>query len=58
MLVKLTPGVNFTHILCTALICTDPKSVKKYNQAVLIFALLRSAQVKAALKHFDEIDPS
>ncbi len=30
MLMKLTPGVNFINVLCTAFTCADPKSVKRY----------------------------
>jgi len=36
-LVKSTPGVNFINILCKALMCTDPKSVRRYWQHDWIF---------------------
>ncbi len=43
---KTEEGVNFTNILCAAFMSTDPKSVKKYSQAVILFALLGSVFVK------------
>ncbi len=30
MLVKLTPGLNFTNVLLTAFVLVDPKGVKRY----------------------------
>ena len=58
MLVKLTPGVNFTNVLRATFMCADPKSAKKTVKSKQLFALSGSASVKAACKHIDEIDPS
>jgi len=44
MLVKSNPGVNFINILQAAFTCADPKSTKKYSQAISLFALLGSAR--------------
>jgi hypothetical protein len=30
MLMNLTPGVNFTNVLCAAFTLVDPESVKRY----------------------------
>ncbi len=43
MLMKLTPGVDFTNILCAAFRHTDPKSAKKTDSLTVFFALLGSA---------------
>ena len=51
MLVKLSPGVNFTIV---TFMLTDPKSTKKTVKQ--LFALLGPLRVKAARKHVDEID--
>jgi hypothetical protein len=32
-----TTGVNFTNILCTAFMSSDPKKAKKYSQAIKSF---------------------
>jgi len=37
MLVKLTPGVNFINILCTAFALVDPKSVKNTGKSSVSF---------------------
>jgi len=53
MLMKLTPGVNFNNMLCTAFTCVDPKSVKRYWQLDWLLMLLGATRLK-----FDgEIDP-
>ena len=57
MIIKITPGVNFTNILLTAFTRTDPKSAKKDSQVKQLFVALGSACVKAVCKHVDEIDP-
>ena len=57
MLMKSTPGVDFTNILHAAFTCTDPKSAKKDSQAKQLFALSGSVRVKAGRKHIEEIDP-
>ena len=54
MLVKSTPGVNFTKVLRAAFMHADPKSAKK---TVKFSSFLGSACVKAGRKHIDEIDP-
>ncbi len=50
MLMKFTPGVNFTNSLCSTFMGTDPKSVKKTDSLTIFFALLGSACVKALRK--------
>jgi len=57
MLVKLTPGVDFTNILCTAFTCADPKSAKKDCQLDCLFALLGSGSIKAARKMLYKLTP-
>jgi len=44
-------SISSTYNLCLAF------TSKKNSQAISLFALLGSAQVKAAHKHVDEIDP-
>ncbi len=68
-LMKLTPGVNFTNVLCTASTCADPINEKKYSKVVrsqkrrktnglaAFFALLGSACVKTACKMFVKLAP-
>jgi len=51
------PGVNFTNVLEAALMCSSPKSVKRYWQLNWIFTLSGSAHVKAAHIYVGEIDP-
>ena len=53
----MSSGVNFTNILRAAFTCADPESTIKLLNLTVFFALLGSAQVKAACKHVDEIDP-
>jgi len=51
MLVKLTPGVNFTNILHKAFTRADPKSAKKTEEGLnVFFVLLGSTHIKAACK--------
>jgi len=58
LLMKLTAGLNFPNILCTAFGRADPKSAKKYTDDLSVFfALLGSTCVKAVRRHIDEIDP-
>ena len=40
-----------------AFTCADPKRAKKGSKVKQLFALLRSAHVKAVRKHVDEIEP-
>jgi len=54
MLVKLTPGVNFTNILCSSFIYADSKSAKNIVKS---FALLGSVQAKAACKMLVKLTP-
>ncbi len=56
MLIKLTPGVDFTNILFTAITCIDHKSAKMTDGLIVFFALLGSALVKAAQKNVDKIE--
>jgi hypothetical protein len=57
MLVKSTPGVNFTNILCTAFELIDAKSVKKIEKWTVFFTLLGSVCVKGARKTFAKSTP-
>jgi len=50
MLIKLTRGVNFIHILLEAFTCPDPKSANKTTALMYFFALLGSAWVNVARK--------
>jgi hypothetical protein len=43
-------GVNFSNILCAALMLTDPKPAKNTVMLLVFFSLLGSTRVKAALK--------
>jgi len=56
MLMKLTPGVNFTNILWAALAHIDPKSEKIHWWLDYLSAPWGSAQIKAVSKHDVEID--
>jgi len=49
MLVKLTPGVDFSHVWWAAFTCKDHKSVKRESSHQYLFALLGSACIKAFL---------
>jgi len=42
-----TPGVDYTIILWTAFMWTDPKSTKKTDSLTVFFTLLGSERVKA-----------
>ena len=48
MLLKSTPGVNFTNVLRAAFTPADPESGKKLLDLTVFFALLGSAGAKAA----------
>jgi hypothetical protein len=50
MLMKLTPGVNFTNILHAAFTCADPKGAKETDGLNVFFAVLGSEYIKAGLK--------
>ena len=52
------PGVNFTNILQTAFMHTDPKSAKKLLNLTVFFALLGSAPVKTARRTLMKLTPS
>ena len=54
---KLTPGVNFTHILRTAFTRTDLKITKYTVKLSVIFALSGSTGVKAARKIMVKLNP-
>jgi hypothetical protein len=55
MLMKLTPGVNFTNILRLAIMCKDPHIETRKSSHKCLFELLGSAGIKAAQKHGGEI---
>jgi len=57
-LVKLTPGVNFTKILCTTFTLVYPKSIKKIDNLTVFFMLLGSARVKAVCRMLMKLTPS
>jgi hypothetical protein len=48
--IELTPEVNFTNILCTAFMRTDPKSTNKTHGLTIMFVLLWSVHIKAWVK--------
>jgi len=50
MLMKLTPGVNFIHVLRAAFMHEDPKSAKKTVKLSFFLVLLGSPLTKAARK--------
>ncbi len=50
MLVKLTPGLNFTNVLSTAFTLADPESVKRYLDFVVLFTLLGPTSIKVIRK--------
>jgi hypothetical protein len=52
MFMKLTPGVNFVNVLCTAFMLSDPKSVKDTDDLTVFFMLLGSGStsVKAVCR--------
>jgi len=47
--VRWPAGVNFINISRAASRCTDPESAKRSDDLTVIFALLGSARVKAAI---------
>jgi len=57
MLVKLTPGVNFTNILLSAFMCADPKCAKKTVNSLVSFALLRPTCIKGRCKMLIKLTP-
>jgi len=50
MLIKLSPGVDFTNIILAAFTSADPKRAKKAGKSSVSFAPLGSVHVKAAHK--------
>jgi len=56
ILVKLTPVVSFTNILCAASTHVDLKSSKKYSQAVSLFCAFEICAWKRCLKNVGEVD--
>jgi len=54
---RLSPGVDFINVLQAAFMGTDIESAKKDNQVVSLFALLRSARVKAARRTLMRLSP-
>jgi len=54
---KLTVGLNFINVLCTAFTLADPKSVKKTVKLSIFFTLLGSASVKAAHRMLMQLSP-
>jgi len=50
MLMKLTPGVDFTNIFLAAFLLEDTKSAKNTVKPLVLFALLGSVHIKAAHK--------
>jgi hypothetical protein len=53
----LSPGVDFPNILRTAFAHADPKSAKKYSQAVSSFFDFEIWGVKAAYKMLAKLTP-
>jgi len=58
MLMKLTPGVNFTNIIWAAFTHADPQSAKKTVKLSVFFALSGSAHAKAGRKTMMKLTPS
>ena len=56
ILMKLTPGLNFINVLCTAFTLEEPKSIKKTDNSSVFFMLLGSTSLKAKCKYVAEID--
>jgi len=54
-LMKLTPGEDFTNILCAAFMCKEPKSAK--NSHLCLLALLGSACPIAACNKLVKLTP-
>ena len=57
MMVKLSPGLNFTNILYTAFTSEDFKSGKKTVKSSSFLSFRDLHGSKAARKHVDEIEP-
>ncbi len=57
MLVKFTPGLNFTNVLHTAFTLADPESVKRYLWLNCIFNTLGSMRVKLVRKTLMKLTP-
>ncbi len=56
-LMKLTSGVNFINVLCTAFTLVDPKSVKRYWQLYWVFTLLGSTSAKVVHRTLMKVIP-
>ncbi len=57
MLMKVTPGLNFINVLCSAFMLADPESVKIYLWFNCIFTLLEFLCVKAVRKMLMKLTP-
>jgi len=57
MLMKLTPGVNFTNILGEAFISADHKRTKKDGRLDCLFVNLGSSCIRAARKLLMKLTP-
>ena len=56
-MLQLRLGVNFIKVFMHSFCMSRSQKCKKDSQVKQLFALLRSAHVKAACKNIDEIDP-
>ncbi len=56
-LMKLTPGLNFINVLCTASTPADPKSVKDTNDLTVFFTLSGSTSTKAVRRMLMKLTP-
>jgi hypothetical protein len=57
MLMKLSPGVKFTNILCTAFALVDPERVKNTVKSSVSFMLLGSTSIKAVQRMLVKLSP-
>jgi len=57
MLLKLSPGLNFINILCTAFTRGDPKSVERYWWLDWVLTLWGAMGIKAAHKMLLKLSP-
>ncbi len=57
MLVKLTPGVNFTNKFTLSFYAHRSQKCKKTDDLTFFFTLLGSMSVKAERKYVGEIEP-
>ena len=57
MALKLTPGVNFINVLCTAFALVDRKSVKNTVKSLVSFMLLRSMSIKVVRRMVLKLTP-